>query len=332
MNKKTVYFLIGVGVVALLYFGDQAYRSYIDEPARKRTGEIEKLDENIDSAKQLISRQSAILQQLEFYEQMSLPRNREVTRTAYQDWLLSLVKSNGLLQTSIDAAEPIPVAIDRRNARANQPKKKTILVRFSYSLSCRGSLNQIVNFLFQFYQSGHLHKIQSLSLNPSGDGKRIDARMTIEALTLNRTERETELADFSVNRLAKSVTTDYSQIARRNIFSRKGDAVLHQVRLTGITYGKSGEPMVWIQTDIGQSSKWYSNEDNVLVDYHQIEILDIQSQIVFLLVDSVPVKLELGKSLGDVLEPDNLESESEEHESEPETLINAGDNNQSDGR
>jgi hypothetical protein len=158
-----------------------------------------------------------------------------------------------------------------------------------------------------------------MALNPSSDGKRIDARMTIEAISLNRSERESELADVKVNRPAKSTLIEYARIAQRNIFSRKGDQSLYRVRLSGITFSKNGEPNAWIQIDDKLASRQCSNEDTLSIGDHQIEILDIQSELVYLLVDGIPVKLELGHSLKDVLDTGTDALESDDLNLEPST-------------
>ncbi len=301
MGRRTIWLLAGAAVVIVLYFGDQGWRRFVDGPARQRERQLSELDQNIKQARDLIARGPEVLEQLEAYARMSLPLDRETTRSNYQNWLLAAVKENGLEGTSVEANLPVSVAIQRRNARTGQPKTKTVLTRYTYSLSCHGSLQQIVQFLYQFYQSGHLHLIRSLSLNPLADGNQVDASMTIEALSLSRTGRETELSEVQVGRLAGDSPEDYFQITRRNIFSRLGDLRLHDVRLTGIAYGKNGEPQAWIQQKPGEPSTLCSNDDILQIGFHTVEVVDIQSISVVLLVDGVAVRVSLGQSLKDAM-------------------------------
>lgn len=304
MNPRTMYLMLGAGFVGLLYFGDSAYRNYVEEPAAAREKNLKKVEDAIDKANDLIAQKLSLQKQLDAYEKMSLPYNTEVTRTKYQGWLLAEVKAVGLTGTTIDAGQPTAITIKRQKPKRNQSQRKAIMYRYGYSLRCRGSLKQLVSFLYRFYRSGHLHKIRSISLNPSGGGTLIDTSMSIEALSLVRTERETELPNVEVNRLKKQDELHYASIARRNIFSSTGDSILNRVRVTAITFGKSGKPQVWIKTDPAQPSMVFHNDDKVDIESHQLEVLDIQTDVVLLLVDGAPTKVKLGKSIVERAEPE----------------------------
>lgn len=303
MNQRTIYLLLGAGIIGLFYFGDQAYRAYVEKPTRDRQTQISKIKKGIEQANDLIAQKLSVQKQLDAYEKMSLPLDTEVTRTMYQGWLLGLVKSLELSGTTIDAGNPVAVTIQRQKPKKNQSKRKTIMYRYSYSLRCRGSLQQLVTFLYKFYRSGHLHKIRSLSLNPSSGGSKIDANISIEALALVRTERETELSTLSVNRMKIQDEKHYLSIARRNIFSRTGDNVLNKVRITGITFGKAGKPQVWIKPDPDKPTLVFHNDEKVNIESHQIEILDIQARSVLLLVDGLATQVELGKTIVEPEQP-----------------------------
>ncbi|MDA7541358.1 hypothetical protein N8639_00805 [bacterium] len=308
MNPRTLYLLIGSGIVGLLYFGDQAYRTYVEKPSASREKQLAKINSSIEKANDLIAQKLFVQKQLDAYEKMSLPFDTEVTRTQYQGWLLSLVKSVGLTGITVDASQPTSVSIERQKPKQSQSKRKVVIYRYGYSLRSRGSLQQLVTFLFRFYRSGQLHKIKSISLNPSGGGTMIDASFVIEALALVRTERETELSTVQVNRLKKEDELHYVSIARRNIFSRTGNSILNHVKVTGITFGKSGKPQVWIKTDPTKPSMVFLNDDIVKIKSHQIEILDIQSNLVLLLVDGQPTKVPIGKAIFEKKEPEKSEA------------------------
>lgn len=303
MNQRTIYLLVGAGVIGLFYFGDQTYRAYVEKPTRERQTQISKIKNAIGEANDLIAQKLSVQKQLDAYEKMSLPLDTEVTRTKYQGWLLGLVKSLELSGTTIDAGNPVPVTIQRQRPKRNQSKRKTVMYRYSYSLRCRGSLQQLVTFLYRFYQSGQLHKIRSLSLNPSSGGSKIDANISIEALALVRTERETELSAVFVSRMKIDDEKHYLAIARRNIFSRTGSNVLNRIRITGITFGKSGKPQVWIKPDPDKPSLVFHNDEKVSIESHQIEVLDIQTSSVLLLVDGLPTQVELGKTIVEAEQP-----------------------------
>ncbi|MEE2639098.1 MAG: hypothetical protein VX768_00605 [Planctomycetota bacterium] len=297
MNQRTFYLLMGAGVVAVLYFGDQAYRGYVEEPAAEREKQLKKVASGIRKANDLIAESLSVEKQLDSYERMSLPYDTEVTRTRYQGWLLSLVKSVGMTGTSIDAGQPSAITIKRQKPKKNQSKRKLVMYRYGYSLRCRGSLQQLVTFLYRFYRSGQLHKIRSISMNPSSGGTIIDTSLAIEALALVRTERETRLSTELVKRLKHEQESHYVSIARRNIFSRTGSTILQQARVTAITFGKSGKPQVWIKSGTDEPSRVFHNDEKFVIQSHQVEVLDIQSRLVLLLIDGAAVKVSLGHPL-----------------------------------
>lgn len=297
MNRRTTFLLIGAALVATLYFGDSLYRSYVERPAASREKNLKKIENAIENANELIAQKLSVQKQLDAYEKMALPLNTDVARTSYRGWLLSELKSVGLTGISVDATEPTAISIKRQQPKRNQAARKTVMHRYRYSLRCRGSLQQLVSFLFVFYRSGHLHKIRSIALNPSAGGSLIETSMSIEALSLVRTEREMELTTVSVNRLKNDDELHYISIARRNIFSKTGDSVLNNVRVTAITFGKSGRPQVWIKLKPGQPSMVFHNDEKFDVRSHQVEVLDIQTDIVLVLVDGLPTKVALGNAI-----------------------------------
>jgi hypothetical protein len=83
---------------------------------------------------------------------------------------------------------------------------------------------------------------------------------------------------------------------------------LNHVKVTGITFGKSGKPQVWIKTDPTKPSMVFLNDDIVKIKSHQIEILDIQSNLVLLLVDGQPTKVPIGKAIFEKKEPEKSEA------------------------
>lgn len=316
MNQRTIYLLIAAGVVGLVYFADQGYRSYVEKPAAEREKELKKIRSGIKKAKDILAEKKNIEKQLQAYERMSLPFNPETTLAAYKGWLLSQIKSAGLSGTTIDAANPRAVRIKRQSPKRNQPKEKTVLYRYAYSVRCRGSLAQVVSFLYRFHTSGNLHKLRSITFSPSSGGALIDTSMEIEALAMTRTDRDNELTKEQVRRLKSTELNHYLAIARRNIFSSTGSSPLSRVRITGITFGSTGRPQVWIRMGTDGPTRVFENDEKFDVESHTLEVLDIQSELVLLLVDGSPVRVRLGEP---VLPPSTIGGDSPGKSLEPES-------------
>ena len=289
MNQRTLYLLILMGIVFAAWFGDMAYRGLIEEPAEMRRKELARIESSLKAAKKTIVDTANAMDQLELLERISLPYNPELARSAYQDWLLDLVQSAELTGASVDAAQPISVKIKDRATKAN----KEIFLRYTFALRARGSLQQVVLFLFDFYQGGHLHKINTISLMPIGGGREVDLNVTIEALGLTRCDRESGLSVDRFQRLAESEFNDYQMIARRNLFARNGASALRDVILEAITIS-DGTAQAWFKNEEGEVVM-LSRGDFLEIAAHRIEIIDIVGDIVLLDLDGRIVSMQAGE-------------------------------------
>jgi hypothetical protein len=163
-----------------------------------------------------------------------------------------------------------------------------------------GTLEQITNFLFGFYRAGHLHKLNSVSLNRGGRG-RFALTINGEALGLRTCERVEQLADTVGNRLAMTSLQDYSTIVRRNVFSREVGSTLKLIKLSSITFDKSGLPEAWFKVGPQQISRKLQRGESFEVSVHQISIIDIQPRSALLEVDGEVLDLPVGKTLFEVM-------------------------------
>lgn len=291
MNRRTFYLLILMGIVFAAWFGDMAYRGLIEEPAEMRQKELARIANNLNAAKKTIVDTANAIDQLELLERISLPYDPELARSAYQDWLLDLVQAAELTGASVDAAQPISVKIKDREKKTN----KEIFLRYTFALRARGSLQQVVRFLFDFYQGGHLHKINTISLTPIGVGREVDLNVTIEALGLSRCDRESTLSVERFQRLGESKFNDYKMIARRNLFARHGDSALRDVILSAITIS-NGSSQAWFKNEEGEVIM-LSRGELLDIAAHRIEIIDIVGEVVLLDLDGRIVKMRAGDSV-----------------------------------
>ena len=293
MNTRTKLLLAALAVVGVAVFGDRGYRQLVEEPARQREKQIERLDRQISEAEDEIVKSVRAADQLAAFEAWSLPYDDELARARYQDWLLSLVEQVKLQQPSVDSGASVPVAIKDPTTR----KSKEAYRRYSFSLRGRGSLEQTTELLYRFYQGGHLHKIRSISLNPTAGGRLLEISLNIEAIGLGRTDREDSLSTITAERLASAERSSYHLISRRNFFSQEGDASLGQVVLSAVTTDRKGISEAWFATGDGQRPQVLRRGDSLAIPAHQIRVVEIQGQSVLLDVDGTSVPVPLGKSI-----------------------------------
>ena len=307
MNTRTQWLLAGVAILAILYTGDYLYRSLIEEPSRKATAALDRLDNQLQQAadSQLVAKK--ISQKMESYNGRSLPYEAEVARSLYQDWLLKLMERHTMTGISIDASAPVPIEI---KSRTN--KKKTLLVgyRITYTVHGKTALPQWVQWVREFEQTGHLHKLQNFTLVPLGNGSELDANMTIEAVSLQSTERPDTLSNWVRDPQQESSSSSLASLVQRKIFARGFSKTLAAIRLQAITYNRRGEGEAWF--DLGESTptQILTLGQSLQLPVHEVMLLGVQGDLARLKVNGTEIEVTIGKAIGDVMQP--LDGQSEE--------------------
>jgi Tfp pilus assembly protein PilO len=164
-----------------------------------REGEIREKDSRVQ-------RGNKAKAQLAHWEHRSLPSDQDLARTLYQNWLVKLVHENKLGNVSVSAGR----GGMHRNTYYNIP----------FSVQCKGTLEQMVAFLHDFYSTNHLHQLRELSIKPSSSARSLDLNFTIEALVLPGADRKDALNEEPGDRLMHATLAAYSEpIVKRNLFA-----------------------------------------------------------------------------------------------------------------
>lgn len=300
MNPRTKWLLAGVGVLVVLYAGDYVYRAYIEEPTRKATAALERLDKQLQEAadSQLIAKK--ISQKMESYAGRSLPFEPDVARSLYQDWLLKLMEQHKMTGISIDASAPVPIEV---KSRTNKKKSRLIGYRISYAVHGKTSLPQWVNFVRDFESAGHLHKLKSLTLVPLGNGNEIDANMTVEAVSLQAAEREDQLTQWVRDPQQEPSASSLASLVQRNIFARGFSKTLAAVRLQALTFNRRGESEAWFDIGEGKATQIISLGQKLEMPIHEIVLIGVQGDLAKLRVNGTELDLAIGQTIGQVMEP-----------------------------
>ena len=230
-KRKTLILIALAGVI--LYFGGNFFmQTYIDEPLKKKRSEKENLEKKLRTKKKEVALSKQSVRKLATAEQLSLPSDPEIARSLYRAWLLELVQSAEFQTAHVDSG--------------SASSRKGFYDAIGFSVRGKGTLHQVVRFLYDFYHAGHLHKIQSMNLTPLGKGGGLDVMISIEALILPGTDRKDELSKLYAQRLAYPSVSDYTAVAQRNLFGIGGEAdESRQAFLTAVTRDGS-DPEVWI--------------------------------------------------------------------------------------
>ncbi len=146
----------------------------------------------------------------------SLPSNTEAAKRAYQNWLRDLAKEKFKSVPSLIAQEPQELTYNDKDAAKT---RRTIYVKFHFTIKCQGTLEQLTRFLFDFYSAGHLHKICSINITPQKDRTQLDLNIAVDALSLPGSKQNDQLSTEKSNRLKLASLDAYNnKIVKRNPF------------------------------------------------------------------------------------------------------------------
>ncbi|HZZ71411.1 MAG TPA: hypothetical protein VFE24_04105 [Pirellulales bacterium] len=153
---------------------------------------------------QVAARQRAELKQL---DAQSLPTDRQLARSEYQNWLIKCVEQSGLKEPDVQSQQPTLAAKDG-------------FQKFTFTVSGRGTLENVTKFLYGFYQGNHLQKIRRLALKEADNSKQLTMTVAIEALSLFDADRSDRLNTAPATRLAEKDLSKYKEaIVGRNLFA-----------------------------------------------------------------------------------------------------------------
>jgi hypothetical protein len=124
----------------------------------------------------------------------------------YQNWLLEVAGKAGFRQKRVETGQARP----RGDSYHSLP----------FTLRGQATLDELVQFLYDFYSAGHLHQIRRLTLKPSEKGKELEVIVLIEALSLPTAQAKEKLSQEPAKRLALGSLDAYRKaIQGRNVLA-----------------------------------------------------------------------------------------------------------------
>ena len=272
-----------LGVIVAAWAGDWLLANAIDGPLDERQIKTDEIQKKIDKKTRELRDARKAIKHLETWENQSLPANVEVARSLYRAWLLGLVERACLDQTNVDSSE----AVNRHNSYHS----------LSFSVKGRGTLEQMKNFLYEFYSADNLHQIRSLSITPLRSLGALDLAVTIEALVLPNAKRQSSLNTGKSNRLAFANPAGYRLIVERNLFGIGGgfDEAEHTY-LSAVTY--AGEKrQAWFSLRAKDEIIKLMQGDRLVVGNFKATVVEIEDADVVLETDGERWLLSIGENL-----------------------------------
>ncbi len=197
--------LLGIIVAGLLVLvvGQFLFGQFLGLFSDRET-KLEAIQKEVDEKQAKIDRGRKAAARLADYERRSLPASRELARSLYQDWLLSLIDKH---------------KIQRADVSLQPTTDKGAFDRLTFTLGGRGTVDQLAHLLYDFYSASHLQQIRRMTVKPLQEGQ-LELSATIEALVLPGAKRKDKLNDEPSGRLALSDFAKYqAAIVGRNFFA-----------------------------------------------------------------------------------------------------------------
>jgi len=269
----------------------------------------DKLAHDVHHKKQAVSDGRKAEARLTAWQKRSLPADHEIARSLYQNWLSELVEQVGFHRSRVESGEGHTV------------QKAYYLLPFT--IRGQATMEQLVRFLFQFYQAGHLHQIRHLSIKPvesvkgQENSNALELVITIETLSLPGASRPDKLSSEPGKELAVTALDNYSKvIVGRNLFSPytasgkppPTDATPPPFDLTKFAYltavlDVGGRPQAWLISRTTDQTFKLSEGDEFTIGPLHGKVTRIGNRKVELEIDGARYQVALGNNLHDSMQP-----------------------------
>ena len=179
MNHREKMLAAAVGSLVVLLLM-QALWSRVDNIYSQRRAQLRQLQRNIGDRTLDVARGKQAADQLHAWQRQSLPANQDVAHSLYNAWLREQL---GEAKFSEFGIREIPSTKSRRRSAFEQ---------LTFSVTARGSLEQLTRFLYEFYRADHLHQLRDLGITTGEKPGDLGLTFKIEALILPGAERTVE--------------------------------------------------------------------------------------------------------------------------------------------
>jgi len=275
MNSRERLLALVAGSMLLLVVGKYVFDG-VSAAYDRRQVRIDALNSDIldNDHRQALGTRAA--KKLDEYRARSLPTDPLLAKSEYQHWLTKTIEDSRLSDVTVTPRLP------------TFPKEgKDLYTELSFTVECRGTLEQITSFLYAFYGAGHLHQIETLNLTPNPKSNDVGVYLTVSALSLPGSKNTESLTDQPGDRLAWSDLDAYRKpIVERNFFAEyvppkptPGPVVrndppkpppfdISKLAVVSGIIQKDNRPQVWIHVKTtNEMWKLYEGEEITLGEY-----------------------------------------------------------------
>jgi hypothetical protein len=215
MNQREKMLAGGLLAALGLWQAGVQYQNFVVAPVVERQADIDSRQERISKKKIEVAKGQAAMRKYKDWKQRSLPPDNLNATSLYQNWLIELANQSNLSDIVVTASP------------TESKSKGDVYSLVAAELKANGKLSQIRDFLYEFRNSGLLHRVDSAtftSKQATGDPV-ITLVMKLEGLALKEAPvRSTLLSDPKLAELVKDRSTQgkdaYDVISKNSLFVR----------------------------------------------------------------------------------------------------------------
>ena len=307
LKKREKILAIATGVLLVGIVGKLLLSFYGGDTSRLRATRDNLLAANA-KARDQVRKAAQTEVKLAQWRKRALPSQH--TGPLYQNWLLEIGDKVRFRNTKVEANEPRTLM---------DPTDRTpIYHRLSFNVHAQGTLEQLTQWLYEFYSAGYLHKIDTLSAKPTEGSRGLELAIAVEALVLPDPSRKNELPKDLRSLLAQPDLSKYrAAIVERNLFApyspprppeKKKDTPppppfdpSRYVYVTAIVE-VDGKPQVWLEARTTGEKFHLRKGESFQIGGLRGTILDIDSRHIQSEMGGKHYLVALGESLHDAIE------------------------------
>ena len=201
-RERVLAILVGV---CLLVVGGYYFMNQYMSALNNRDRQIENLSSSREDEKFVAAKADMAMDRLITYRQHALPESIRASQSFYQERLRETLETTGFEDVVI---KPLN---GRRGGNHYQ---------HMFTVSGQATMEQFVQFTYEFYSFNILHKFTKLTLVPVKESEMLDISMNVSVLSVDGTDEVPQPEDVRLPELVHGNIKDYSEIIlQRNLFA-----------------------------------------------------------------------------------------------------------------
>lgn len=290
MNQREKLLVGAVGLLVILWGGTVGWGRY-QAALTSNQNQQSSAEQQLSEARTASDRGLQAQRMLRGWRRQSLPTNLDIAKSLYQDWL-----RKQLIEAGLTVRE-----LTENTSRSAQKHFSQV----TFVVNAQGTLDELTEFLYRFYQSDHLHRISAATLTPTTTRRALTVALTIDALSLPDSPRSDQLAEGSSDLFSESLEEFRQEIVSRNVFVAYGVAEPSEQQvaeaakafITSLTEGEGGWQMAIRMSDSGKVS-YFRVGDEIQIGQFTGRVEAIDGRRVIVSQEEKRVQIFGGKNLG----------------------------------